>query len=102
VTYHLDQTPTGATYRIEASRYRAQPVCIIGSAEDAEGRLPNGNWSRSPELDAVRGLIRTRGTHVHAVVYKERQAIHLIGYTSEAEIVRVVKSLRRVTSNSKR
>jgi len=50
----------------------------------------------------VRGLIRTRGTHVHAVVYKERQAIHLIGYTSEAEIVRVVKSLRRVTSNSKR
>jgi hypothetical protein len=31
-------------------------------------------------------------------VHHEQQTIHLIGYASEAEVVRAVKSLRRVTA----
>lgn len=68
-----------------------------GSAEQ-RGQLPNGNWSRPPQLEALHGLVRTVGAHVHAVVHHEQQTIHLIGYASEAEVVRAVKSLRRVTA----
>lgn len=49
-----------------------------------------------PELEALRGVIRTAGAHVHAVVHHEQQVIHLIGYASKAEVVRAVNSLRRV------
>lgn len=98
VTYELDQSPSGDTYRIGSTRHDGTPICLIGRAERRSERLPNGNWSRPPELEALHGLVRTNGDHVHAVVHDERQIIHLIGYTSEAEVVHAIRSLRRVTA----
>jgi hypothetical protein len=98
VTYVLDQSPSGDKYRIGSTRHDGTPICLIGSAENRSGQVPRGNWSRPPELEALRGLVRTNGAHVHAVVHEEQQIIHLIGYTSEAEVVHAIRSLRRVSA----
>lgn len=96
VTYFLDESPSRVRYRIGSTRRDGTPIVVIGTAE-LEGGLPDGPWSRPPELKAWHGLVRTDGVHVHAVVNHEQQTIHLIGYASEAEVVRAVRSLRRVT-----
>jgi hypothetical protein len=73
---------------------------VIGGADRPEIHLPTGNWSPLQELETLRGqvLISDDG-RLHAVVYDEQQVIHLIGYTSAAEIVRAVGSFRRVTEH---
>ena len=70
----------------------------MGRAARRSERLPEGNWVRPPERQALRGLVRTNGAHVHAVVHDEQQIIHLIGYTSEAEVVHAIRSLRRIAA----
>lgn len=98
VTYARARSLSGHTYRIGSTRRDGTPICLIGRAEDRSTRLPEGSWSRPPELEALRGRVRTNGVHVHAVVHEEQQTIHLIGYASEAEVVRAAKSLRRVAA----
>ncbi len=96
VSYRLD----GAMYRIGSTRRGGTPICVIGRAEKPELRLPSGNWSPIPELEVMRGLVSTSDDHVRAVVHQEQQTIHLIGYASEAELVRAVKSFQRVPAES--
>lgn len=96
VTYCLDRWPSSVVYRIGSTRHDGAPICVIGGPENQTGQLAKGNWYTPPELEGWRGLVSTSGAHVHAVVHDEQQIIHLIGYTSEAEVVRAVKSLRRV------
>ena len=96
VSYRLD----GATYWIGSTRRWGTPVGVIGKAEKAELRLPNGNWSPIPELETMRGLVSTSDDHVRAVVNQEQQMIHLIGYASESELVQAVQSFRRVPVES--
>ncbi len=99
VTYFLDESPSRFTYRIGSIRRDGTPIVVIGRAgEQSERTLPPGNWSRPPELEAWRGLVRTNDAHIHAVLYREQQTIHLIGYASESEVVRAARSLRRVTA----
>jgi len=96
VSYRLD----GATYWIGSTRREGTPIGVIGKAEKPELRLPVGNWSPLPELEAMRGLVSTSDDHVRAVVHQERQMIHLLGYESEAEVVQAVKSFQRVPAES--
>ena len=96
VSYRLD----GAMYRIGSTRRGVTPLCVIGRAEKPELRLPGGNWSPIPELEAMRGLVSTSDGHVRAVVHQEQQTIHLIGYASEADLVQAVKSFQRVPAES--
>jgi hypothetical protein len=98
VAYTLERSPSGQTYRIGSTRRDGTPIYLIGRSDDPSARLPDGNWSRLPELEALHGIVRTNGAQVHAVVYEEEQAIHLIGYASEAEVVRAAESLRVVTA----
>jgi hypothetical protein len=99
VTYFLDESPSRVTYRIGSIRRDGTPIVVIGRAgEQKERTLPPGNWSRPPELEAWRGLVRTNDAHIHAVLYREQQTIHLIGHASESEVVRAARSLRRVTA----
>ena len=99
VTYRLDKSPSGDMYRIGSTRHAGTPICVVGRAgEQRERTLPPGNWSRPPELEAWRGLVRTNDAHIHAVLYHEQQTIHLIGYASKSEVVRAARSLRRVTA----
>lgn len=99
VTYFLDESPSRVTYRIGSIRRDGTPIVVIGRAgEQKERTLPPGNWSRPPEVEAWRGLVRTNDAHIHAVLYREQQTIHLIGYASESEVVRAARSLRRVTA----
>jgi len=97
MSYVLDQSPSGVRYRIGSTRRDGTPIVLIGGAEQ-RGGLPEGNWSRPPELEAFHGLVRTVDAHVHAVVNREQQTLHLIGYASEAEVARALKSLQRVSA----
>src|SRR5579862_1311608 len=94
VSYRLD----GATYWIGSTRREGTPIGLVGKAEKPELRLPPGNWSPLPELEAMRGLVSTSDDHVRAVVHQEQQTIHLLGYESEAEVVQAVKGFQRVQS----
>ena len=96
VSYRLD----GAAYWIGSTRRGGTPIGVVGKAEKPELRLPVGNWSPLPDLEAMRGLVSTSDDHVRAVVQQEQQTIHLIGYASEAELVQAVKSFRRVPAES--
>jgi len=99
VTYALDESPSRLSYRIGSTRRDGTPICVIGRpGEQPERTLPPGNWSRPPELEEWRGLVRTNGDHTHAVLFRELQTIHLIGYASLDEVVDAVKSFRRVTA----
>jgi hypothetical protein len=96
VSYRLD----GASYWIGSTRRGGTPIGVVGRAEKPELRLPRGNWSAIPELEAMRGLVSTSDDHVRAVVHQEQQTIHVIGYASQAELVRAVKSFQRVPTES--
>jgi hypothetical protein len=96
VSYRLD----GARYWIGSTRRGGTPIGVTGKAEKPELRLPRGNWSPMPELEAMRGLVSTSDDHIRAVVNQEQQTIHLIGYASEAELVHAVKSFQRVPTES--
>jgi hypothetical protein len=97
VTYLLDKSPSRIRYRIGSTRRDGTPIVVIGDAEQ-QGGLPDGNWSRPPELEVFHGLVRRVGAYVHAVVNREQQTLHLIGYASEAEVARTLRSLRRVSA----
>jgi hypothetical protein len=92
VSFRLD----GATYWIGSTRPGGTPIGVVGKAERPEPRLPVGNWSATPELAAMRGLVSTSDDRVRAVVHQEQQMIHLIGYASESELVGAAQSLQRV------
>ena len=96
VSYRLD----GTTYWIGSTRREGTPIGVVGKAEKPELRLPGGNWSPLPELEAMRGLVSTSDDHVRAVVHLEQQTIHLLGYESEAEVVQAVESFQRVPAES--
>ena len=99
LSYELGSSPVGNSYRILSTREDGAPIAVIGGAERPERRLPTGNWSPMKELEALRGQFLLDDGRLHAVVYDEQQVIHLIGYTSEAEVVRAVDSFRRVTAH---
>jgi hypothetical protein len=96
LSYELGSSPAG--YTIVSTREDGIPIAVIGVADRPEIHLPTGNWSPLQELEALRGQILNDDGRLHAVVYDEQQVIHLIGYTSEAEVVRAVGSFRRVTA----
>jgi len=96
LSYELGSSPVGYTYRVVSTR--EDGAAVIGGADRPEKHLPTGNWSPQQELEALRGQVLSDDGRLHAVVYDEQQVIHLIGYTSEAEIVRTVGSFRRVTA----
>jgi hypothetical protein len=96
VSYRLE----GNMYRIGSTRRGGTPICVIGRAEKPELRLPGGNWSAIPELEAMRGVVSASDDQVRVVVHREQQTIHLIGYASEAELVQAARSVRRVPAES--
>jgi hypothetical protein len=82
-------------------RHDGPPVGVMGHLEEgftgyAAAEDPSLPWSpvRGPEGISV----RTVDGYVQAVVHVEQQVIRLVGYASEDEVVRAVRSLRRVTA----
>lgn len=100
VLYELDTSPSGAKYRIGSTHTGGTPICVLGRPHNPRRNLPTGDWSPIPELEAVGGLISTSGANVRGVVHQEHQTLHLIGYASEAELIRAVKSFQRVPAAS--
>ena len=98
IAYQLDQSASGPSYRIAATRSDETPICIIGGREDPHARLPTGDWRRLPQLEPLRGLVTASGAYVRAVVHDEGQIIHLIGYASEDEVVRAIRTFSRVSA----
>jgi hypothetical protein len=101
ISYTLVGRPGHAHYDIGSIRAGGEPICTVGFLEAAwAGRSPrdwlNGEWTESRELAHLRGLIGWVGIppQLHVVIYDQQLAIQLIGYHSEDEIMRAVKSLR--------
>jgi hypothetical protein len=101
LTYHLERLSTHHQYRVSATRPDGAPIGLIGRAQDPSARLPRPTeWRAIPELSAMRGASRACGSSVQAVMYVDNQAIHLVGYASDAEVIRVATGLRRVTPDA--
>jgi hypothetical protein len=97
VTYTLDRSLSEVGYRIWSLRPDGTPVSVVARPMHTElgMGLPEGNWHRVAELEPWDGLVSTQGAHVRAVVQRDEQIVHLIGYGSEADVVRAAVSLRR-------
>jgi hypothetical protein len=97
VDYHLDRFPNHLSYRIDSLRHRRAPLIIVGDPEIAGAGRATGTWCAPPELASLRGLIGTTGIppHLQAVVHDAGLAIHLLGYATQAEIIKATSSLRR-------
>ncbi|HEY0225779.1 MAG TPA: hypothetical protein VGC05_05140 [Mycobacterium sp.] len=86
-------------YRIWAPTGDGTFVSVIGHVNPGQvtaGLLPDSNWKRLSELEAWDGQVSTSGGQSRALVHREQQSIQLIGFKSQADVVRAVKSLRRV------
>jgi hypothetical protein len=100
VSYRLLGESGVAHYQIGSTRRGGVPILVVGHREAAlAGRSPRdwlvGEWSEPPELADVRGLIGAVGNppRLHGVVYEHGLQIQLIGYDTEAEIMRAVDTL---------
>lgn len=103
IDFFVTRSPGQAGYRIGSIRGDGAPVGIIARVEAAEARrsprdwLP-GEWREPSELVEMQGLIGRVGIppHLQAFVYGKDLTVVLIGYQTDDEIFRAVKSLRPV------
>ncbi len=96
--YYLDVLPARVSYRITATHASGVDLHVVGVAENPRARPPyEREWRALPELAAVRGVVRTKGSYVQASLTKEGQTIALVGFACEQDIIKVVSSLNRVT-----
>jgi hypothetical protein len=95
----LDRFPHRTHYWVGAIRDDSVPVGVVGNVEVPGARRATGEWWAPSELAHVRGLIGRVGIphRLQAVVHDEDLAIHLIGYETEAEIVKTVNSFQRIS-----
>jgi hypothetical protein len=108
ISYVLVRSSRGAHYRIESTRTEGVPICVVGHLQATlSGRTPrdwlHGEWSEPPKLAHVRGLIGKVGIprRLQAAIYDQGQQLQLIGYDSEAEILKVIDSLHAVSPKSR-
>lgn len=100
IDYSLDRLPLiGLQYTINSTRADETTVTCIGRHYNPRARVSShGNWHAIPELSALAALVSTSDATVHAVIHRDGQTLHFIGYASEAEVITAIKSLRRVTA----
>lgn len=96
VDYELDELSSGVLYRIESRRADGSPLRIIGGRKNPEAQLATGDWHEHPEIARWHGLVRLDDDRFHAVIQRDQQTIHLMGFSSQADVVRAAESLRRV------
>jgi hypothetical protein len=103
ISYTLDRFPSHASYRIGSVREDGTPIAVVGVIEpEGVQRSPRhwmpGDWHEPAELSHFRGLIGWVGIppSVQAFVWHGDTRATLIGFASEAEIMRSVSSFRRV------
>jgi hypothetical protein len=108
ISYVLVRSSRSAHYRIESTRTEGVPICVVGHLQATlSGRTPrdwlHGEWSEPPELAHVRGLIGKVGIprRLQATIYDQGQQLQLIGYGSEAEILKAIESLHAVSPKSR-
>jgi hypothetical protein len=98
VGYFLDRHEHGLSYRIGSTRRGGAPIACIGGSENPKARLAAANWRELPEFGAWRAVVSAGDTGTRAVLHRDEQTLHLIGYASEAGIVAAIRSLRAVTA----
>jgi hypothetical protein len=98
VAYFLDRYAHGLSYRIGSTRRGGAPIACIGGSENPKARLAAADWRELPEFGAWRAAVSTGDSGTRAVLRRDEQTLHLIGYASEAGIVAAIKSLRTVTA----
>lgn len=103
IGYRLARSLDHLEYVIVSTRSGDDSLtCVIGHVEVPGGGRAAGDWYAPSELKELRGLVGRTGhpRRLQAVVHDEGLAIHLIGYGSEAEVVRAAHSLRRVRAGN--
>lgn len=100
VRYSLDHHPrVGPSYRIGSVRSDGRPILVTGRPQrdgDPMRGLPSANWHNLPQLAAYSAVVANENGAVRAVLMREGLTVQLIGYLSEAELVRAIESLRLV------
>jgi hypothetical protein len=94
----------GPQYQISTARHDGRPIAVIGRAQRegdplAPVRGISGlDWHSLPELEAYSGQVSVERDAVRAVLMRDGLTVQLIGYMSEAEIVRAIESLQLVAA----
>ncbi len=99
IEYRLDRFPHRTHYWIGSTRDDGVPIGVVGNVEVPGVLRATGRWWEPRELAHLRGLIGRVGvpSHLQAVVHDDELAIHLIGYETEAEIIKAVNSFQRIS-----
>jgi hypothetical protein len=104
ISYTLDRFPSHANYRIGSIRAGGVPIAVIGFIElESSARSPRdwmaGEWHEPSELSHVNGLIGRVGIprRLQAFVWDGDTRVTLIGFDSEADIIRAVRSFVRAS-----
>jgi hypothetical protein len=96
VVFELFESHSGAQYQIGSVRTDGRPILLIGQKENPRARLPQETWYEPPVLQPLGGSVADTETGYRAVLHQEQQTIQLIGYLTEAEVVRAALSLNRI------
>jgi len=94
LAYELVSSGAGPSYHIGSVRADGRPIVVIGQHENPRSHLPPEDWCQPVELEALGATVAATGAGYRAVVHRERQRVQLIGYLSEAEVIRAVLSLK--------
>jgi hypothetical protein len=97
LTYELFQVRSGPRYQIGSVRTDGRPIMLLGQVENPRARLPEEDWYEPLDLVQLGGKVAATDIGYRAALRQDQQALQLIGYSTEAEVVRAALSLRRVT-----
>ena len=102
VGYDLDNHPRGgSSYRIGSLRSDGRLIVVIGRPQrdgDPMRGLPSANWHDIPQLASYSAVVANENRAVRAVLMRDGLTVQLLGYMSEAELVRAVESLQLVAT----
>jgi hypothetical protein len=86
-------------YFIRASRPLGRPVGLYGHPEAPANLFSMDDWHELPEIDSWSGKTHEANGRAQAIVRRDQWTVRLTGYTSEAEVIRAVESLRLVATD---
>ena len=97
LTYKLSLSGRQPQYQIGSIRSDGRPIVVIGQKTDPRARLPQESWYEPAELVGLGAIVAGTDIGYRAALDREQQIVQLIGYSTEAEVVRAALSLSRVT-----
>jgi hypothetical protein len=96
VHYEIDPFPSELQYHIVSIRNDGTPISAIGYDENPRSHLPQEDWYEPAALKALGGIVAGTPSGFRSALNRDGQTFQLLGYRTEADVVRAVLSLNRV------